>query len=196
MRRRGKSMVACALFALLVLGAVSCGGGSSSSTGSSAQSNSGKGASEGGPATVDVPETDKEVEGKARSFGKEADAAEREAASEALESFLKAHAAGDYAAQCRYTGASLVALLEKYLASSPQNQGGGCAAVLATVAEYQPKQVLQNNMSGPISSLRVAGKKGFALYEDAKGAEYAMPMVHEGDWKVANLHAVELSGSS
>lgn len=126
------------------------------------------------------------------TYGKEADNAEREAASRVLEENLQARADGNWSAQC----ASLSALAIREIERASSGLGGaGCANSLKSLAQPLARTKLSraNNMTGPIAALRVEGNKGFALYHGTNDTDYAMPLLKEkGKWKVAAVLTQEI----
>jgi hypothetical protein len=172
--------------------AVGCGSSSSSSSSPSPSANSTTG-STSDPNTSDETEASKEFvkpggENKFAKFGQEADAAEREAASEVLEVNLQARAVGNWAAQCSSLSVAAIKKVEESaVAPSPPE---GCAKALEAQAEplSSTKEIRSDTMTGPIAALRIEGNNAFALYHGTKGVNYAMPMSKEGDqWKVDAL---------
>lgn len=180
--------------------AVGCGSGDSSSSSessstadsasSTADSGSGSGAT-GASAEFVKPGSKNTIV----KFGKEASAAEREAASQVLTGNLQARAAGNWAAQCSSLTAAAVQEIEQGAASPGSGAKGDCAKNLEAQAEpiAASKAVRANTLTGPIDVLRVEGDKAFALYHGTKGVNYAMPMTKEGGvWKVDSLVTQEL----
>lgn len=123
------------------------------------------------------------------TFGSEASAKEREAASVVLAKSYGAREAGNWAAQC----STLSAPAKKESRERAEAQGvggGGCAKELQARAEplQISKQVRVNTLKGPIDALRVEGPRGWALYHGVKGVNYAMRMEKEGgEWKVGDV---------
>lgn len=210
MRGVRNPLLACAIVALLALALVACGGddgddSSGASTPTTTQetpgsptpegSDSGQGEADSGD---DAPE---EASAEFRSpggdnsiqnFGEEADAAEREAATEALEGFLEARAASDWAGQCEYLAAAAIKPLEQLAEQSPQLKGQDCAAILKTLSGGLPASTRANTLTDGVASLRVEGDRAFALYHGPKGVDYFVPMVKEdGEWKVGTLAPTE-----
>lgn len=158
---------------------VACGGGSSSD------------GDEGEPSKSFLTKNGKNT---IPTFGEEADAEEREAASEVLEENMKARAAGDWAKQC----ASLTVGAVKKLKGENEERGGALGTCVKDL-EFQgePKSasavVRVNTLTGPIDALRVKGTRGWALYHGTGGSDYAMPMEKVGEeWKVGSLTTTEL----
>jgi hypothetical protein len=171
-----------------------CGGGSTSSSSSTAGSGSHEG-NESASGSSGGRLTGLNAEGKRlANFGEEAEAAEREAASKALEANLSARASEDWVGQC----ASLSVALHKEIAERSEliigkKGNGSCPKGLELEAEPFPKSVLKNPMTGPIDALRVEGRQAYALFRGTGNKDYGMPMVNEdGDWKVTQLTTIEL----
>jgi hypothetical protein len=171
-----KLAIATGLIATVVVG---CGDGSSEAPGSAAASTPTGQSAEfvgGGP------------NGKLATLGKEAEAAEREAASRVLEESFQARAARDWAGQCSTLVAPLASQIEQ--ASSVLASGVGCAKALEAQAEKATPSTLVDTMTGPIDVLRVNGNRAFAFYHGTQGEDYVIPMAKEGgEWKVASLLA-------
>lgn len=126
-------------------------------------------------------------------FGEEADADEREAASEVLEENLKAREAGKWAKQC----ASLTVSQQKEAEETVNYFGNNNSCVRSLLGQATPVSASAakraNTMTGPIDALRVKGDRGYALYHGAKGKDYAIPMKKEdGEWKVDAIVTTEL----
>jgi hypothetical protein len=170
--------------ALLAMGALTaiaagCGGRSGSSNGETAEVEASKQFLGGGE------------NGKLASFGREADAKEREAASRVLEENLKARASQDFDRQCASLAAGQLRRTEK--TRKFFRIKGGCAEGLESQAEVAPPAALRNTMTGSVVALRVAGNRGFAFYHGTGGKDYAMAMQKEGgEWKVGSLTEKEV----
>jgi hypothetical protein len=176
------------LLAIAITIAVSaCGGGSSTSS-SSADSTSPN-------STASKSESIAEAESKhVLSFGHEAEADERDAASKVLEENLRARAGKDWSGQCNSLSARLSKeLVERAELISGKHGKGTCAKGLELEAEPVSPSVLKDPMTGPIDVLRVEGPKAYALFQGSEGKEYGMPMAKEGDaWKVDQLTTIEI----
>lgn len=210
MRGVRNPLLACAIAALLALALVACGGddgddSSGSSTPTTTQETPGSPTPEGNDSgqgeadsSDDAPE---EASGEFRSpggdnsiqnFGEEADAAELEAATEALERFLEARAASDWSGQCEHLAAAAVKPLEQLAGQSSQLKGKDCAAILKALSAGLPASTRANTLTGGVASLRVEGDRAFALYHGPKGVDYFVPMAKEdGEWKVGTLAPTE-----
>ena len=166
------------LSSLAVLGALAAGCGSGSSTAAT------------GPSTEFMA---KGGNNKPATFGEPADQEEFEAAARVLEESLGARAAGEWAKQCATLTPSAI---EKIEADAP-NFGAkkGCANGLR--AEAKPfattKDSRANSLTGPITVLRVKGKRGYLLYHGAKHRDYAMPVAKEGgEWKIGRVTTINV----
>jgi len=193
-RSAGRWLIALALAAVACCLALSaCGSSSGGGT------TGGEGTTAGGPTTgSDTTSSGGGGKGASAEFvgkgengtlakeGKESSAAEREAASEALEESFEARAAGDWAGQCASLTKSAVEAVEAGVPKGKKKKG--CAANLETLGKQAPKAVLENPMIEPIAVLRISGSQAYAFFHGAKGQDYVMPMEKEGsDWKVGAL---------
>jgi hypothetical protein len=195
MMSKARSTAVWAAFIALAVIAVGCGGGSGSSSGSSSsggpQSNSSSTSSTTASAAEGQSEGSKEFvgkgpNGKLAKVGKEASAAEKEAASQVLETSFTAREARDWKAQCKTLAALLVEQIEKTansLGASP-----GCAKALEALTKTVPASALVNTMTGPISALRIKeGINGFAFWHGNDGKDYVIPLIKQSGWKLAAI---------
>jgi hypothetical protein len=185
-----KLALAIALVLATAICVTGCGGGSTTSN-----SSGGTPPTERGSTGADKAEPSKEFivpggDNSVQRFGREASASEREAASKALEAYMTARAAADWAYQCIYLSMSAVEPLEK---GEFQGARRGCTATLEAIGGNAPASTLVNTMTGPVGSLRVGEGRALALYHGRGGVDYVMPMTMEdGQWKVAALAPLEL----
>lgn len=127
---------------------------------------------------------------KIPTFGEEADADEREAASEVLEESLKARAAAEFEKQCATLTPSQIKQVEENSTSPKATCGENLERQAGLLSNT--KAIRANTMTGPIDALRVKGDRGWALYHGKKGKDYAMAMEKvDDDWKVDALVTVE-----
>jgi hypothetical protein len=127
-----------------------------------------------------------------QNFGQEADEAEREEAASALESYMRAFAAGNWAKSCRYLSDSAVRSLRQFAAGTAKLEGKGCAALLPPLVTGAPASDRANTVTDGVASLRVGGERAFALYHGPDGVDYFMPMEKQGGtWKVTTLSPQE-----
>jgi hypothetical protein len=208
-----KAALALSITALLALGLAACGGGSSStpaSTTSTAQQSTnapttGQGSADGAKKPGGRGDTNGEPSGSGtdeasasfrthggdnsiQNFGDEAGPSEREEASAALDRYLQARAAGNWGRSCTVLAKAAIAPLEQLASSSPQLKGKDCGSILAALESRAPASTRANNLTHGVAALRVQGERGFALYRDAHGTAYFVPMVKEdGSWKVGAL---------
>jgi hypothetical protein len=168
---------------------IGCGGGSSSTSDSSSTADSDStAASKSAESESSAAEPSKEFlsggkNGKLAKIGKESSAAEREAASRALEKSLNAREAGDWKTQCETLSASAVEQIEQASALTP---GTSCAKALEAQAGSLPPFARANTMTGPIDAFRInEGFNGFAFYHGTQGRDYVIPLIKQGgEWKV------------
>jgi hypothetical protein len=175
------------LFAIAIALAIAiagCGGDSSASD--SGQSNEIEAI---GPGEPEPSKAFLKSKKRFASFGQEASAKEREAASKALEENLKARQSADFVTQCDTLSPGGVKEVEEG-AKEQGVQGDGCAKELKARAEplERSKVYRKNTMTGPIDALRFEGARAYALYHGVGGQDYAMPMEKvDGEWKVGSL---------
>lgn len=123
-----------------------------------------------------------------QEFGKEADTAEVESATAAIDGFLEARANGEWEQQCSFLAAAAVRPLEQLAARSPQLKGKGCGAILAALGSQAPASSRANVLTDGVASLRIEGDQGFALFHGPNGTDYFMTVRKEdGEWKVGAL---------
>jgi hypothetical protein len=187
MSRRQWSLPIGLLLALLSLAllAAGCGGGSSSSVSSSSESGAGAEPS----AQFRKPNDKHSAAQFVTSFGSEASAEEREAASEVVTKNLAARAAADFKTQCE--------TLNKHgIGEIPGAKNHrDCPEALTKYAEplAKTKAFRKDTLSGPIAALRVKGERGYALYHGSDKKDYAVPLEKEdGSWKVSSVSTTEL----
>ena len=182
MSSRNKMMIALMMLVAAVVILPGCGGGGSTS----ASSPSGE--------TKDTSDsTAAKPDNKYMKYGSEASVEELEAADLILEKNLKAREEGDWAAQCATLTKRAIKNLEE--PAVIQKRKRGCAINLHLLAEplKTTKALRKDNMSGSVTALRVEGDKAFAVFSDAKGNEFVMPMKKVGrTWKVDALLATEV----
>jgi hypothetical protein len=211
MRGVRKLLLVLALVALMATGLAACGGGDGddsisssnpapaqektatapqrSTPEDSAKQGSGKDSStDEGSASFRTQGGDNSIQ----DYGGEADRAEIDAATAVLRSYLDARASADFAKQCVYLAKGTVAPLEEFAKRSSQLKGKGCAEILSALVSNASTAALTNTLTGDLASLRIEGKRGFALYHGDEDVDYFVPMVKEGgEWKVAALSPSE-----
>ncbi len=185
-KAKSSALLFLASLAVVVL-IVGCGGGSnsSSSSGSSTESAS----SEASAAFLQP----KSPNNKYVTFGIEASAAQRSAATKVLTENLKAREKADFAAQCETLN---VATVTEVVEAKKETTGpGSCPEALKKLAQPLPDTEVArfDTLGGPITALRTKGKKAIALYHGTDHKDYAMPMEQvDGHWKVGALLAFRL----
>jgi hypothetical protein len=178
-----------AALASIGLLAVGCGSGSNSST-SSGTTGAAVAAGNGPELSAEfLNKTDRSIV----KFGKEASAAEREAASAVLTESLEAREAGDFATQCATLTSTAIAEIPGARESGSLKDN--CPAALKELATplSQSAKARKNTLSGPITALRVEGNVAHALYHGNDGKDYAIGLEKEnGVWKVGSIETIEL----
>jgi hypothetical protein len=159
-----RSTAALALLAgTLIALAAGCGGGSDSSGGAGTQAAAGS-----NPA----------------SFGQQAGATERAAATAAVRDFLRAWVGNDPAKACSLMAASTKQNLATF---SSQLNSGDCQDEAKTVRSAMQPKLLARLRGIQVTSVRLDGGRGFVLYR-AQGQSWALPVLREGSaWKVAAI---------
>ncbi|MGB7685725.1 MAG: hypothetical protein WBL45_08070 [Solirubrobacterales bacterium] len=184
------------LGALIVAGLaamIGCGGGSSSNSDSTSPTSTSDSGATTAPQNTESPNSASEPSkeflsngknGQLARIGKESSAAEREAASLALEESLDARAAGDWKTQCETLAAAAVEQLEQ--SASSLTPGTSCAQALEAQGQSLPAFARANTMTGPIDAFRInQGINGFAFYHGTRGQDYVIPLIKQGgEWKV------------
>ena len=175
LRVRRAAAIAASIVALAVL--AGCGSGASDSTTAAGTGGSGDAAS---------------ASANLRSFGEAASAGEQAAAARTVEEFLRARTLGDAVKECSLMSVSAKTTLAGF--------GGGLAersqpcpkSVKAITSQLQPKAL---ERSGPIhvTGMRIDGVRGFVLYRDRGGNEFAFAVMREGStWKVGGISGYRL----
>ncbi|MGZ5322341.1 MAG: hypothetical protein ACXWFN_12975 [Solirubrobacterales bacterium] len=119
-------------------------------------------------------------------FGEEAESAERDAAGAAVQGFLSAWGAGDWAKACSLMAASTKQNVELFAGQYVKSQD--CAEQLEALSEQLPAKMLPQPGRIEVTAVRVGDAGGFVLYRDADGTKYAFPVLQEDSaWKVAAL---------
>jgi hypothetical protein len=146
-----------------------CGGSSSDSSGTA-------GSSQAGPAN-------------ATSFGQEASAGDRAAATKAVRDFLGAWVGQDPAKACSLMAASTKRNLATF---SSQLNSPDCVGEAKTVRTAMSAKLLSRLRGVHVTGVRVEGDRGFVIYR-ADGASWALPVVREGSaWKVGAIAGYQI----
>jgi hypothetical protein len=189
-RRRGEppswgvlgAIVALAFLVAVALAVAGCGGGSGGSSSSS------DGSAPGSSKEFNDPEGGREV----ATFGKEADAAERAAASAVLTENLAARQEAEFDVQCATLGQRG---MDVVLGVGSKPNVPACKAKLEELAKplEQSKAIRTDTLDDEIAALRVKGNEGYALYHGNDGKDYGVQMEKEdGKWKVGSVVTLEL----
>jgi hypothetical protein len=121
-----------------------------------------------------------------QTFGREATKAEREQASEVIHGWMKARAAQDWAKDCSYFSRQYIRILvAEDAAKVTKGKVKNCPQALAFFG-HEASGSYRNNLSGPIDSLRVSARLGYAQYHGNDGHDWVISMNREdGKWLVA-----------
>jgi hypothetical protein len=188
--------------ALLSIGIAACGGASKSTGSSQASSNpavtGGRRATTASTTTAgrDSADGDKDTEGNddnpILAFGHAANEADERAITALVKRYYAAAAADNGAAAC-----SLIfvifqeAIPEDYgqLAGPRALRGKTCAVVMSKLFKLERRQIVVHNSTLKVTSVRVDGKKGYALLRFGTMPEPRFLQVHIefGVWKVDSL---------
>jgi hypothetical protein len=143
----------------------------------------------GGAAEFRVPGGDNSVQ----EFGGEASRSDLQKATAALQAYLDARVAGEWAKACTYLSRQTAESLEQLGKRSKQKRPS-CGSTMATLSAGVPKAALEEAAQVEAGALRVEGERAFILYHGARHTDYTTPMAREGGvWKVAALAATPLS---
>jgi hypothetical protein len=125
-------------------------------------------------------------------FGREATKTERDQASRVVEAWMRARAATDWAKDCTYFSRRYVkALVAEDATKITNGRVKTCPQALAYFGEAASGDY-ENNMTGPIDSLRIKEGHGYALYHGRDGRDWTLPMDREnGRWLVALAAPIE-----
>jgi hypothetical protein len=127
-----------------------------------------------------------------RSFGEEASTSEQAAAARTVQEFLRARADGDAAKECSLMSASAKSTLAGFGGGLLEKSQPCPKSVKAITSQIQPKAL---EKPGPIqvTGMRVDGERGFVLYKDRSGREFAFAVIREGSaWKAGGLAGYRL----
>jgi hypothetical protein len=123
-----------------------------------------------------------------QTFGREATPKEREDASKAIATWMRARAAGQWAKECEYMDRTIVASTEGQAFYVSKGKAKGCAASVGTFGAKETAKERAFNMTGTVDSLRLGEGHGYAQYHGSDGEDWVVPVTREGgEWKVASL---------
>jgi hypothetical protein len=126
------------------------------------------------------------------TFGREASKAEREQASRVIAAWMRARAARDWVKDCSHFSRRYVkSLVAEDAVKVSHGKVENCPQALAYFGS-QASGDYKNTLSGPIDSLRIRGRQGYALYHGRDGRDWSVPMDREGGkWLVSIAAPVE-----
>lgn len=121
-----------------------------------------------------------------QEFGAEAGSSDFTAAATTLHGYLDARAAGAWRDACSYLSPGVAASLSQL--SGGSGGGASCPEAVASLSAAVPAATLNEAADAEVAALRSEGDRAFLLFHGAHGADYFMPMAHEGGaWKVAAI---------
>lgn len=127
-------------------------------------------------------------------FGHEATLGEREQASRVVKEWMRARSKAAWRKDCSYMSRIHRKFLVKDAHSVTNGKVKNCPQALAYFGP-EASGNLVNTMTGSIDSLRVEGKRGYALYHGRGGIDWSVTMDREkGTWKVAESAPTALEG--
>ncbi len=164
------AVAALLLLALLPLALSACGGASSSAAG-------------------DANTSFSHVGNKAiRKFGAQLSGPQAHQVENALRSYLAARASAQWHKACSFLARATRRLLGHLAATSKQIEGRGCAGAIEWATQKLASAKRADLLEADVSSVRVEATRGYVIYADPAGAEYAMPIASEaGKWKLASV---------
>jgi hypothetical protein len=145
------------------------------------------------PSPVAREEALENTYGSIKAFGTEAaPGAETTAITGALQGYLAATAAGDWAAACSLLSSTLGPGLRKYEAAV-KAPNPGCPQILEALMANLPATVLARQAKIDVAEVRIDGDRGFVVYATPESVSVDMPMLLEGGaWKVGAIEAYAL----
>lgn len=178
--------VALATLALSALALSACGSSSGSTsdgtTGSSSTSSSTSGRHR---ASTALAEARRRTARKIRYYGHEATASQAQQAEVVLHDYLDARAASRWGKACSYLAKGVHRLYGQIASSSKQIQGQGCAGFVDSATNKLSPAQRTALAKSEVDSVRLEGERGYVLYSEAGGAEYATVVKREaGEWKI------------
>ncbi len=128
-----------------------------------------------------------------QTYGVEADAAERIAATRDVKAFLDAEAAKRWDTACTYLSSSLRDRFAQLVKKQPRAVGRGCGAGMAVLFAKAPEAYLRAAAKIHVLSFRSKGPQAFVVYRSGAGKYYNLPLVREGgEWKLTASAGVAL----
>jgi hypothetical protein len=126
-----------------------------------------------------IPDGDNAVQ----TFGPEASAADREAASRVIHAWMRARVAEDWGADCSFFSEPYIRALVKDANTVSNGKVTNCPQALDYFGE-QASGTSGNTLMGPIDSLLVRGNRAFAQWHGPE-EDWILPLRKEGgQWKV------------
>jgi hypothetical protein len=120
-----------------------------------------------------------------QTYGREGTPAEREEASRVVHSWMLARARQDWKKDCSYFSHVYSKTLTADAHRVTHGRVKSCPQALAYF-KHEASGSYRNNLEGPIVSLRVEGRGGYAQYHGNDGHDWIVPMTKEdGHWWVS-----------
>ena len=118
-------------------------------------------------------------------FGHEAPVPARKQASQWVVRWMRARSKAAWTKDCSYLSQSYKRYVVKDAHFASNGNAKNCPQALAYFGT-EASGNLVNTTTGPIDSLRIEGKRGYALYHGRNGIDWSVTMAKEkGKWKVA-----------
>jgi len=129
-----------------------------------------------------VPRGDNAVQ----TFGREATKAEREQASRVIAVYMRAREAEDFEKACSQYSRPYAAEMFRDANDVSGGKVKNCAQALAYFGPKALGQNYENNLTGPVDSLRIEEGRGYAQYHGNDGRDWVLSVEREdGKWWVA-----------
>lgn len=161
---------------VLTLLVVGCGGSGSAGNGGDSENGVPRPTSE-----FVIPGGDNTIQ----YFGREGSAKEREEASQVVIAWDRARAAEKWKKDCSYLSRPYIDLVVTDAEGTSKGKATNCVEALEFFGPLASGEFGQTT-TGPIDSLRISQKTGYAQYHGRKGIDWIVPLEKEdGKWKVA-----------
>jgi hypothetical protein len=150
---------------------------------------------EGSKAAAPGVPTSKGGDNSVQRYGLEAGSEERAEAAAALQEFLDARAAANWARACSLLAAQQRQMFEQLGKRSNEGGSTSCAEVMAAFATGVPQSAFAEEAEiADVLSLRVGEGNAFLIYTRPDGEVYTTAVVREdGAWKIVSVGPTQLS---
>ncbi len=149
---------------------------------------------EGSKAAARGVPTSKQGDNSIQTYGLEAGAGERAEVTAAVQEFLDARAARNWATACSLLAAKPLTEYETLLKDSTKKGIPACAEVMRVFATDVPDSAFAEEAEiAEVLSLRVDDEYAFLIYTRPDGKIYATAVAREGgSWKIVSVGAAEI----